>query len=32
MDKLDVSQIKPLPSSAQIEKNYIRKQLELFVE
>jgi len=32
IDKLDVNEIKPFPSSAQIEKRYIRKQLGLFVE
>jgi len=32
IDKLDVNQIRPFPSSAQIEKRYIRKQLDFFVE
>jgi hypothetical protein len=32
IDKFDVNEIKPFPSSAQIEKRYIRKQLGLFVE
>lgn len=32
MDKFDVSSIKSLPSSAQIEKRFIRKQLGLYVE
>jgi hypothetical protein len=32
IDKLDMNQIKPLPSSAQIEKRYVRKQLDFFVE
>jgi hypothetical protein len=32
IDKLGVNEIKPLPSSAQIEKRYIRKQLGFFVE
>lgn len=32
IDKLDVNQIKPFPSSAQIEKRYLRNQLDFFVE
>jgi hypothetical protein len=32
IDKFDVNEIKLFPSSAQIEKKYIRKQLGLFVE
>jgi hypothetical protein len=32
VDKLDVSKIERLPSSAQVEKRYIRKQLDLLVE
>ena len=32
IDKLDVNQIKPFPSSAQIEKRYLRNQLGFFVE
>jgi hypothetical protein len=32
IDKLDVTKINPLPSSAQIEKRYIRKQCGFYVE
>ena len=32
VDKLDLGKIKRLPSSAQIEKRFIRRQLGLFVE